>query len=411
MWFVIIFLSAFVLGDLAWALLAMRALRRGGWSRWWWSLPIAWVLIQFAFLYLILTSRGGFNDAVPGWLVTLVLAFAFVWHLMVMPLTLISLGGFAAARGIIRLLRKRKPSPEASKPDASVPTFTRRAVLSMGIAAAPPVLAGGMTWRGMNELNHFRIRNIETSFANLPPELDGLRIAHITDTHVGELTKGAKLREIAEQTNLLKPDLILITGDLINRSLSDLPAALEMIGRMESRHGVAMCEGNHDLFQGRAPFVEGVRAAGIPILQDECRELTIRNVPVDLLGVRWQGRRGNRPEELTEEQAYEIAVSRLASAVRPGAFPILLAHHPHAFDAAAAHGIPLTLAGHTHGGQIHATASIGFGPLMYKYWSGLYRKATPNGDAAVVVGNGTGNWFPVRLNVPAEIICLTLRRR
>ncbi len=86
------------------------------------------------------------------------------------------------------------------------------------------------------------------------------------------------------------------------------------------------------------------------------------------------------------------------------AFPILLAHHPHAFDYAK--DVPLTLAGHTHGGQLMVTKNFGFGPALYRYWSGLYRKK----DRALVVSNGTGNWFPLRTRAPAEIIHLTLRR-
>ena len=88
------------------------------------------------------------------------------------------------------------------------------------------------------------------------------------------------------------------------------------------------------------------------------------------------------------------------------AFPILLAHHPHAFEPAAEAGIPLTLSGHTHGGQLILTKTVGFGPLMYRYWSGEYAK----GDSRLVVSNGVGNWFPIRTNAPAEIVHITLRR-
>ena len=95
---------------------------------------------------------------------------------------------------------------------------------------------------------------------------------------------------------------------------------------------------------------------------------------------------------------------------RSDAFQILLAHHPHAFDPAAAVGIPLTLAGHTHGGQIMLTDQLGAGPAMYRYWSGLYHKQAAHRDAALVVSNGVGNWFPLRINAPAEIVHITLRR-
>lgn len=88
----------------------------------------------------------------------------------------------------------------------------------------------------------------------------------------------------------------------------------------------------------------------------------------------------------------------------PGAWPLLLAHHPHAWDFAG--DIPLTLSGHTHGGQLMLTGRVGGGPLFYRYWSGLYTR--PSG--ALVVSNGVGNWFPVRVQAPAEILHLTLRR-
>jgi predicted MPP superfamily phosphohydrolase len=92
--------------------------------------------------------------------------------------------------------------------------------------------------------------------------------------------------------------------------------------------------------------------------------------------------------------------------VREGVFTICLAHHPHAFDVARDRGIGLTLAGHTHGGQLMLPGDIGFGPLMYRYWSGLYTE----GGAAAVINNGTGNWFPLRTFAPAEVGVLTLRR-
>ena len=94
----------------------------------------------------------------------------------------------------------------------------------------------------------------------------------------------------------------------------------------------------------------------------------------------------------------ELLTQRIADA-----FPILLAHHPHAFD--YAENIPLTLSGHTHGGQMMLTKEIGFGPAMFRYWSGRYEKA----GRTLIVSNGVGNWFPLRVQAPAEIVHLTLR--
>ena len=94
----------------------------------------------------------------------------------------------------------------------------------------------------------------------------------------------------------------------------------------------------------------------------------------------------------------------------PAAFGIHLIHHPHLWDHTTE--VPLTLAGHTHGGQLMVTKEIGFGPMMYRYWSGLYtRPATETTPMqALVVSNGVGNWFPVRVEAPAEIVHITLRK-
>jgi len=100
------------------------------------------------------------------------------------------------------------------------------------------------------------------------------------------------------------------------------------------------------------------------------------------------------------------SVRALLKQRREEAFPILMAHHPHAFDAAAAEGIPLILSGHTHGGQLMWNERQGFGPALYRYWSGLYEQGT----SRMIVSNGVGNWFPLRVNAPAEIVRITLRR-
>ncbi len=91
--------------------------------------------------------------------------------------------------------------------------------------------------------------------------------------------------------------------------------------------------------------------------------------------------------------------------IDPDALSIAVAHHPHAFDAAADAGIQLTVAGHTHGGQLMLTDNIGAGPMMFRYWSGLYQKDS----ASLVVSNGVGNWLPLRINSPAEIVHVKLR--
>jgi hypothetical protein len=139
-----------------------------------------------------------------------------------------------------------------------------------------------------------------------------------------------------------------------------------------------------------------MRVSGLPFLLESESTLAFRDARVQFLGIRW----AHATSELSE------SVQRVRPLVRSDAFPILLAHHPHAFDAAAAAGIPLTLSGHTHGGQIMLNERLGFGPALFRYWSGLYGKAA----SSLIVSNGTGNWLPLRINAPAEIIHITLHR-
>jgi predicted MPP superfamily phosphohydrolase len=232
--------------------------------------------------------------------------------------------------------------------------------------------------------------------------LKGLTIAHLSDLHIGKLTRGKVLEDIVAETNRLGADLILLTGDLINMSLEDLPRGLELLRAMQSRHGVFLCEGNHDLIENRAGFESAAKASGLPFLLNESATFAVKGQAVQILGLRWgegMGGDGETPGSVPED-----ALGRLLERREAGDFTILLAHHPEAFDAAAAAGIPLTLAGHTHGGQLMLTPRIGFGPWFYRYWSGLYQK----GASRLVVSNGTGNWFPLRIGAPAEIIHLTL---
>jgi predicted MPP superfamily phosphohydrolase len=290
----------------------------------------------------------------------------------------------------------------------SKPGLSRRDLLRAAVVAVPPLVTIAGTARAMDLLDEFRIRRLTIPLSDLPSDLDGMTIAHVSDIHVGTFTRGKTLAKIVEATNSLKPDLVLQTGDLINRALADLPAAIDMTNRMDSRFGQFICEGNHDLIESRDEFERRVTAAGLPVLINRSDEVRVRGTPVQILGLRWgrPGWMGRGDLRRSSDEVIAASMSEVLMQRRADAFPILLAHHPHAFDVAARNGIPLTLAGHTHGGQLHLTENIGFGPRMFRYWSGLYQKE----NAALVVSNGVGNWFPLRINAPAEIVHITLRR-
>jgi len=326
-----------------------------------------------------------------------ILAAVYIWHLLVMPLTV----GTAVITGLIWGVRKivakfRGRRPEAAKSMEQIGP-TRREVIGAAAAGLPPLVTAGLVGIALPQLNDFRVAERDVPVGNLPPELEGLTIAHVSDVHIGKYTKGHVLDDIVAKVNAMSADLVMFSGDLIDFSMKDLPRGIEMIKAMRGRYGLFMCEGNHDLFEDRPGFERQVKDAGVALLLDESASLSIRGTPVQILGLRWGGGGAFIDEDLD-------AVMRQR---RPDAFPILLAHHPHAFDAAAERGIPLTLAGHTHGGQLMLTRHAGAGPMLFRYWSGLYRK---NSGASLVVSNGVGNWFPLRVGAPAEIVKLKLTR-
>lgn len=282
-------------------------------------------------------------------------------------------------------------------------TPTRREFIGACAAAAPSLFTVGLTPPGVAQLNRFRVRRLTVSMPALPRALDGSTIAHVSDMHVGVWTQGRVLREIVNTTNALRPDMVLLTGDLINYELTDLSEAIATVKGMEGRYGLWMVEGNHDLFDDGTEFERRVKAAGIPLLQDDSAVAEVRGYPVQFFGLRWMGR--TRGGERERDRLIGAQIRLLMKRREPEAFPILLAHHPHAFDAAVKADLPLTVAGHTHGGQWMLDSQRGVGPAIFRYWSGLYAR----GGSRLIVSNGVGNVFPIRINAPAEIVHITLR--
>lgn len=378
--------------SLVWWIWADRRLGRLGASPIWRiGFSLAVLALLTGFVWIVLVRKEVVSTPIPSAMYALVL----LWGLIYLPFVAIPtvLGWSLGSLGSRFFRKTRKVNPETVKLDKK---WSRRDWLAAAVVSLPVAATYGTAMFNLPRMTRFRIQELSVTLKDLPAELDGMRIAHVTDTHVGKFTCGKVVDEIVAATNRLEADLIVFTGDLIDNSIIDLPEAVSMLQRMRAKSGVFVVEGNHDLFDDPAGFVRGVRDGGLVLLRNEVADLKVRGIPVQILGTVW-----NRSEE---GMANDVAA--VASLRNPAAFPILLAHHPHVFDHVAEHGIPLTLAGHTHGGQLMLNREVGAGPAMFRYWSGLYQRA----GHALVVGNGTGNWFPVRMNAPAEIIHLTLRR-
>jgi predicted MPP superfamily phosphohydrolase len=404
--FVLVLIGMMFVCDLIFWSLADRILRPLGRARLWRTLLGIFVGAQLAFFLTILLGRftGWRTDAlVPRTLVIV----AFLWHFLLLPVGILFVFADSVAQlaGAIRT-RWQKAEP---KDDASTALPTRRQFMRAAVVVATPPLATFATGGVASlQLGNFRINRQTLFLPQLPAPLDGLTIAQVSDIHLGRLSTSPFLKRVVDATNSLRPDLVLLTGDLIDHSLSDLPTGLDLVQKLDSKYGIYLCEGNHDLFEGRRAFDEQVKRSGVPLLVNESKMLSIAGYPVQLLGLCWGAVSQTDPRSSRSrgDQAIYESMKILLPQRVPDAFPILMAHHPHAFDIAADAGIPLTLSGHTHGGQLMLSPHVGFGPMMFRYWSGLYQKD----QSKLFVSNGVGNWFPLRINAPAEIVHLTLRR-
>ena len=383
--------------DMFWWCILARATNR----KWVRAFVTIFMIAQTIGLIWLLSGRL-FQTDWDRWLPKSATAAIFIWHFI--GLGLLSLVGVALipiflVQQMVRISRRRR-QPEERLSDPSN-HYTRREFLSVATAITPPLLTLGLTGIALSQLNQFRVRHLVVPIRDLPRDLDGTTIAHVSDMHVGRFTSGRVLREMVRVVNEFRADLVLLTGDLINDALATLDEGIDLVRALDPRLGLYLIEGNHDLIENAPEFERRVKASGIPFLLDESAIASVHGVPVQLLGLSWTRRNGANHDE-----AISRSVRTLLQQRRPDVFPILLAHHPHAFDAAAEAGMPLTLSGHTHGGQLMLNEQLGFGPAFFRYWSGVYTR----GQSKLIVSNGVGNWFPVRANAPAELIHLTLRR-
>ncbi|MEM6750040.1 MAG: metallophosphoesterase [Planctomycetota bacterium] len=338
-------------------------------------------------------------------------AAAMIWGFFALPPAMLLMAGDLVGA----LLRRRprrladKSEGEAAKP---APGASRRDLLRAGVAALPVGAAVGATGVAMRQLSAFETGEVAVSVPGLPHALEGASIVHLSDVHVGRLTRGKVLDRIVDACAGHDADAVVVTGDLINYHQQDLAPAVDMLVRIARQGPPVICvEGNHDLFigegatprerwaDGRRRFHGAIRDAGLPLLYNRARTWRLRGAPVCFLGLQWS----NFDRRYASFNRW--LVEGVVRQAEPGAFPVLLSHHPHAFDSAAELGVPLTLAGHTHGGQV-MVGEVGGGPALFKYWSGAYAR----GDARLVVSNGVGNWFPLRVGAPAELRKLVLRR-
>jgi predicted MPP superfamily phosphohydrolase len=284
-------------------------------------------------------------------------------------------------------LRSRIPEPRF-QPD-------RRAWLTastMALCAAPAVVLS----TGILTRKNFDVREVDLKFKDLAKDLRGLRLVQISDIHMGDFYSAGDLARAVGAANELRADLVFVTGDLITTKWDPLDACLQELSKLRASSGIWGCLGNHEM-HARVENYTTAKALEFDIrfLRHQAALLTFGQSRINLVGVDHQRR----------EAPYLQHVEDL---VTPGVFNLLLSHNPDVFPVAARKGVRLTLAGHTHGGQINlaiAGANLNIADLVTPYTKGFYELA----DSSLYVNSGLGTiGVPVRLGAPPEITLIRL---
>jgi len=269
-----------------------------------------------------------------------------------------------------------------------------RALASLVVVAAMALAAWGFT-HGHRQL---RVTRLDLPLDTLPTNLDGLRIVHVTDFHLGPTAHRGALHEAFDRVNALDPDLICVTGDIVDSPRTDLDHWLPELNRLRARHGVFAILGNHDGEAGSDRVAAALRQhTEWRVLRDEVATVEIDGERLHLIG-------------LNDRKAPHTAamLPGLLAKVPANAPCILMVHQPVAFPAAAEARVPLTLAGHTHGGQIAVPGVPALNParfMMTRYDAGTF----VDGDSVLHVNRGLGtSGQRIRIAAPREITVVTL---
>ena len=317
------------------------------------------------------------------------IAFLLFCALVAIDLARLAATGVAFAADLLRGGADAPPDP------------ARRAVLARAVAGTAALAAGSTGLVAFRSATGpAEIHEVPVRLARLPHALSGLTIAQITDLHVGPTIGERAVRRVIEQTNALRPDLVAITGDLVDGSVAELGGTIAELGRLRAPHGVFFVTGNHEYYSGVDEWLAFLRRLGVRVLRNERVEVGGPGASLDLAGVDdWSAGRfglGHGPD-----------LPRALAGRDEDRALVLLAHQPRGVGEAVRAGVDLQLSGHTHGGQIFPfNLLVG---AVYPYVRGLHEHREGDRSGQIFVSCGTGYWGPpMRLGAPPEIAKIVL---
>jgi predicted MPP superfamily phosphohydrolase len=352
------------------------------------SRTLAWGVVGVLALLPPFTFLGLRGAGVGPWSGVQWLGYLFMGVSSIVFILLVSVDLVRVARKLVLKLRTAEAPPDPSRR-----AFMGRAI-NLGIVggAATVTGVGGVQAQMLPE-----VVEVDVPIVGLPPEAEGFRIVQISDVHVGPTIHGDFLTAVVDRINELQPDLVAVTGDLIDGFVEQLRDEVASLGRLKARHGAFFVTGNHEYYWDGLAWCEEVTRLGLTVLTNEHRVIDHDGAKLLLAGV-------TDVSAGTMVAAHASSPAKACEGAPDGCcVKILLAHQPRSIYAAAAAGYDLQISGHTHGGQYFPMNLLVY--LAQPYVAGLER----HDDTWIYVSRGTGYWGPpVRLGAPHEITVLRL---
>jgi len=360
-----------------------------------WMTLIFFMCITPISIFLRIYGFGVFWSGILSWIAYLSLGFfslVFVF-LVIKDLTLLVTCGIKKSYSL--LCRIIMPHAIPAEPIALDRRHFIFRSINLGILGISGILAGYGLYEARRRPS---IVKVLVPIHDLPNDLEGFRIVQITDIHVSPTIKRNYVQTIVDQVNNLKPDVIVLTGDLVDGRVAIYHNDVAPLKDLSAPYGSYFVTGNHEYYSGVEAWVKKIKQLGFIVLLNEHRIIKHGTGRILMAGVTDY----NAGRFLTDHASNPyMALSRApASNVK-----ILLAHQPRSIFASAKAGFDLQISGHTHGGQYYPWNFLA--GLQQPYVVGLHQ----HGKTWIYVSRGTGYWGPpLRLGISSEVTVITLTR-